>query len=280
MSGNKSSNEKNDASKKFDERAKKFAFGGAVILMVLGFIKIINGQSADATISFVAGFFLLLFTKIEYLKSISALGLKAELHSKLVEANDLIERLRKISLPLAEMLFTVMARSGTNKLLSRVGQYEYISRVTEQLKELGIDQVQIEGTKKDYYYIVSVMMAATVDAKIGEWFGNKVKQLRHEREISLRESNASGNGFPEMTDYQFDDYLRKYHYTGSEIHMHLYDPNVAGLYEIAVNAINNLGGVTEEERKSIFQAVDEELKDLEFMDKKQEFRRLQVWLSS
>ncbi|WP_343711509.1 hypothetical protein [Kosakonia radicincitans] len=273
MPANKSSNEKDDASKKFDEREKKFAFGGAVILMVLGFIKIINGQSADATISFVAGFFLLLFTKIEYLKSISALGLKAELHSKLVEANDLIERLRKISLPLTEMLFTVMARSGTNQLLSRVGQYEYVTRITEQLKDLGIDQIQIEGAKKDYYYIVSVMMAAEVERKIEEWFGNKIKQLRHERE-------TNGNGFPEMTDYQFDNYLNKYSYTGGQIRSRLYDPNVTGLYEIAVDAINNLDGLTEEERKSIFQAVDEELKDLEFMDKKQEFRRLQVWLSS
>lgn len=266
---------------KFNKLIKVIMFALAFIFILLGLYKIVLSNNVDATLSLTAGFILIFLTNIEHIESLKGLGLEAKLRQRINEADALITQLQNISLPLSEMLFTVMVRSGRHGRMTRTEEHMYVERVASQLKSLGIDDETIEVSKKGVYYFYALDMASVIRKKIDWFLFQKQSKLEHRaRRIANGELDTPGEENLTGCDYEEANKKALKSINSKVALSHLFDEKDytsfgKALYEF----IESMDFCSEEERRDLFNDSKEEFEDLKFFIETKRIRRPKIWFS-
>lgn len=142
-----------------DKKSKGAFFCLGMIFIFMGVILSSTKDATSGTVIIVTGFVFVLLTQFE-IKQIKLLGLEAELERKLSEAEQILEKIRGISIPLSSLAVTHAAAQGRWKAaMSPVELYAYVKKIEEQLNDMGVDNEIIRDIKKDWINMMFVFLA-------------------------------------------------------------------------------------------------------------------------
>lgn len=254
--------------------SKGIIFILAIVFILLGMYKVYSGNIGDASLSVVSGFLLLLFTNIENIESIKALGLEAKLTKSINEANVLISQLRNVITPQTEMLFSTMAYNGRYGKISRREEARFVERITEQLRSIGVSEEQIDIAKKDVYFFNAIDIGREIVIHLTNLLLAKEQEART---IFNNLSNASrGGGL--LFEAEAGD-IRKWAVIREAVAKTLSDRNYDELYGRLIGFIDSPDVFTPEEKEKIMEKMGEQLEDLRFFITTKKIRRPDVWFS-
>lgn len=176
-----------------------FYFG--LICIVLGVISCLIENVTGGSVVIITGLALIILSQFQ-LESIKLLGLEAKLRSTINDAEKVLEKLKKISLPISEIAIATAAKAG------RVGSatpskemMDYVMVVEEQLKGMGLEDSELTALKKPWIRTASYDLSSRLQKKF----------IRHYDFLSDKESESIAALNTEDEDYQTrkDNILQK-----------------------------------------------------------------------
>lgn len=159
-------------------------FFTSLVLFATGILLAIRDQAAAAGTSYTAAVLCLIFVFLSEFKKFKGLGIEAELlDRKLEEAEVLLSRLRGITVPIAEMLFSTSARMGRwSSGMPRLQQHELTQRIERELLSCGVSASDIDRAKADVHYYNIFDLCSPVLQKISDAMQPKIR----ERELAIQ----------------------------------------------------------------------------------------------
>lgn len=252
-----------------------------VIFLLLGLALIIAsainatiGNASGGTICLVAGILTIILFQFD-VKSFKVFGLAAELREKLTEADEILDKLRAISVPVSEIAISAASQSGGyQQHLRREQLHDYVSSISNALEQMKVSKQKIEGVKRGWYTATAVNMAVPVIQGIRYKLTSACAELEKiNGEILSGASNYSADQAKE-----FDEL-----YIMAQIELHEFDESMdlnkdyKSYPSFLNNLINNSKTLKPEVKEELRNRFKEELLDLDYLIEKQELRRPDVW---
>jgi hypothetical protein len=250
----------------------------AILLFVAGVWLGYMDKAGVATATYGAAVLSLIFAFLPEFKKFKGLGIEAELLDKKIEETDkLLKQLRDITAPIAEMLISSTARAGRwGSGMPRSQRYELMQKIESELKKCGVEDSQLEKFKQDWHFYNTFDLASHIFEKINE----KLRIIQQEREKTLNQFKQPIT--PEKMD-EHNQLIEHRNEVGKEI-AGLRDlrqiKNQERLAEQIRELISNSVALTDDDKASLNNEIDEEIRDLEHYIKHKEFRRLSVWFGN
>jgi len=247
-----------------------------IILIGVGISLSYLGQTASAIATYTAAFFCLIFVFLPKFKWFKVWGLEGELREKINEAEEITVRLRSISVLVTEALFTLMARMGRlGAALSRGQAYDMMKRFEGELETNGVPSKEIAVAKKEWNRFMMFDLAYNpVLKKIHDKLNEKILAKSKEIDIYPQPIAAGDPVFKKLCDErgQMHQYLALVKNKWNLDH-------VQELTSGSVNAlVNECPFFLQEEKSAMLLELGEEIEDLDYYARHQEFRRLEKWL--
>lgn len=226
---------------------------------------------------FTAGVFCLIFAFLPEFKHFEGFGVKAErLEEKIEEADETIAQLRSLSKPLAELLFTMVARSGRlGTVIPRRDRYRIMEQLESELRNVGLTESEIEDAKRDWHRFNLFDLSYPIIDRISAL----VKEKKKEQQKRINSISK-----PVVTDIEAHNKEVRclWHIAEEENRLknNLNIENIESAYSGITDFIHNTDIFDDSEREDILAKNKEELEDLEYYSKHKEFRRLEHWFKS
>lgn len=140
-------------------------------------------KTGGATATYAAAVFCLIFVFLTEFRKFKGFGVEAELlERKIDEADKALKQLRDITSPIAEMLFSTVARSGRiGAMMPRRKRYELQQRIESELKSCGVSEAQIEKAKGDWHFFnihdLSQPVFQVLSTHVDEFMGRELQKL-------------------------------------------------------------------------------------------------------
>ena len=130
---------------------KKIIFVVAMILLIFGVCLSFQDKTGGAFVTYGAAIFCLIFAFLQEFKRFKGLGIEAEvLEKKIEEADVILGHLRSLSVPLAELLFTMVARLGRwDSAVPRKDTYRIMKGFEEALRGLKVPEDKLSRAKAE-----------------------------------------------------------------------------------------------------------------------------------
>lgn len=248
-----------------------------LILFGAGFYLCYRDKTGAATATYAAGVLCLIFAFLPEFKRFKGFGVEAELlERKIVEADETIARLRNLSKPLAELMFTIVARSGRwDSMVPRHDRYRIMEQLESELCQIGMSKTDIENAKRDWHRFNLFDLSSPVFEEILERIKEKKKEEQN-RIGSVKQPIS-----PNDQDYKKAiERLRHIHEEEKKLKdAHIYE-NIESVYDGLINFVQSTDVFTEDEKQEILTTKKEELEDLQYYSKNKKFRRLDHWFKS
>ncbi len=244
-------------------------FGAGVSLSFLN-------QVSGAIATYGAGVLTLIFAFLSEFKTFKGLGIEAELlDKKIEEADDLISRLRNISIPLAEMLLSSTARMGRiGTIMPRRQKYDLLKKIEDELRQCGVTDKQLETTKMDWHYYNLFDLSSPAFDVINEYNRKHKKKINDE----LNEFGKTSITPERRSDHDELCERNRMVYEDKKRFDAVHQSRSNGfLDETILNFVSESIVFTKEEKQEILNEIDDSLKDIKFYIDNQEFRRPDVW---
>jgi hypothetical protein len=235
-------------------------------------------KTGAAAATYAAAVLCLIFAFLPEFKKFKGLGIEAELLDKKIEETDrLLNQLRDITAPIAEMLLSSTARAGRwSSAMPRHQQYELVQRIESELRKCGVSDEQLEQAKSDWHFYNTIDLSGPIFAKIEA----KLQPIQKEREKLLREFKQPIT--PENKEAH--ELLIEHRNEASKEIADFRDlrqiKNKKELPNMITESINNSNLLSAEQKAALISDFEEELRDLEHYIKHKEFRRLSVWFAN
>jgi len=143
----------------------------AMILLICGVGLSYLDKTGGATVKYADAVLCLIFAFLPEFKGFKGLGVEAKLLEKKIEETDVIlGHLRSLSAPLAELLFTLVARLGRwDSAVPRQDRHRILGRFEDALRGLGVpdaerSQAKSEGRRTGGYFRSVVIESAFSDS--------------------------------------------------------------------------------------------------------------------
>lgn len=253
-----------------------------VIFLLLGLSLIIAsainatvGNASGGTICLVAGILTIVLFQFD-VKSFKVFGLAAELREKLTEADEILDKLRAISVPVSEIAISSASQSGGyQQHLRREQLHDYVSSISSALEKMKVSKKKIERVKRGWYTATAVNMAVPV-----------LQGIRYKlTSVCVELEKINGEIFSGTSSYSADQ-AKKFDdlYTMVQIELHEFDESMELNYKdyksypsYLNDLINNLKSLKPEVKQELRNRFKEELLDLDYLIEKHELRRPEVW---
>lgn len=235
-------------------------------------------QVGAATATYAAGILTMIFAFLSDFKKFKGLGIEAELlDRKIEEADDLISRLRNISIPLAEMLLSSTARMGRiGTIMPRNQKYELLQKIESELKECGVTDDQLESTKTDWHFYNIFDLASPIFDELDKYNSKHKKQIGKE----LSEFGKTAITPERRPDHDLLCNRNKLIYDeNQEIRRIRQIKDQKNLPSLINKFITESSVFTETEKNEINSEIEESMKDVEFYINRKEFRREDHWFN-
>ncbi|EGM78774.1 hypothetical protein Rhein_1115 [Rheinheimera sp. A13L] len=249
----------------------------AICLFCCGAYFSLIDQVAAATATYGAAILALIFAFLTEFKTFKGLGIEAELlDRKIEEADDLISRLRGITIPIAEMLLSSTARMGRlGTIMPRRQRYGLLNQIERELQKCGVSLEQLEAAKVDWHFFNTFDLATPI-------FQQLIKVLKNRQ--SEHQEKFKGFGTITPDKYEAHEALCK---RNGEIHKEIefikdmwQQRDQTKMVESVKNFIVSSTVLLDSDRAELSGALKEELLDLEHYIQSKQFRRPDVWFES
>ena len=235
-------------------------------------------QVGAATATYAAGILTMIFAFLSEFKKFKGLGIEAELlDKKIEEADDLISRLRNISIPLAEMLLSSTARMGrVGTIMPRKQKYELLKKIESELKECGVTDDQLESTKTDWHFYNIFDLASPIFDALHKY------NRKHKTLIGKERSEFGKTAITPERRLDHDllcDRNKLICDEDQEIGKIRQTKDQKNLPSLIKKFIAESSVFTDTEKDNINSEIEESMKDIEFYINQKEFRRKEHWFN-
>ncbi len=245
----------------------------AACFWIAGIWNAFLNQPASATALLGAGFCCLFFIHLPKFKRIKAFALEAEMRDKIEEVTDVLSKLRTLLIPIAELLFTTVARAGRlGSRLSNKESYDLMERIETELRAIKMTEEQITSTKKDWHRYNMIDLALPIKRDFSTIFQSK--QMEHGRVTS---------SFGTIGDHnrtQWEALIQKGREISSE-EKRSKEFLMPREMKIAAQRIRNFVRdskcLSNDEKTAFLTRNQDSIEDLEYYAENLKFRRLDVW---
>lgn len=251
---------------------KILLFIASLGLLFVGTCLAMEDKTASSTVTYTAGFICLFFVFLNEFSKFKGFGLEAELREKIREADEALQQLRNVSLPISEMLFTMAGRFGRlGSPIPRQDRYRIMQEIEAELVKLGVSQVEIDRSKHDWHrfnmrdegHAIYTKICKKLDARVQEVdervkaFPQPISDLTTWNQLAEERAARSRDLETLMQILQSSDWLE-----------------VPKKYE---EFINNCPALSDIDRQELFNELEQELDDVRYYAKNHTFRRLEHW---
>ena len=256
----------------------KSIFAAAMILLSCGVGLSLMDKIGGATVTYGAAIFCLIFAFLPNFKWFKGLGVEAELlERKIEEADVILGHLRSLSVPLAELLFTMVARLGRwDSAVPRKDTYRIMKGFEEALRGLEVPKDELSSAKAEWHRYNLIDQARPIVRTIRQLLQEKAKELMKaiaaipspisEEDQSLRATEVEKkNAINESADAALK-LLQLSDMTSSA--------------DAIRQFIRDCPHLSDDERSELLTEQAELLADLEHYGRTFEFRRLDAWFAS
>lgn len=228
------------------------------------------------TACFGAAILCLIFVNLPLFKRFKGLGIEAELlEKKLAEADELLHRLRGMTIPISKILFMMMARSGRwDTYIPLRQQIQIIQNIESELKQLGVTDKDLDAAKADWHNYNIVDMGRYILKDVYEEL-NRILQSKEQRLSSFKEPiKADDPEWPIAIEErnavarEKDKVLAIINATESD-----------GLKSRIKECISSSTILDKSMKEELIRRNAEMLKDMEYYVDNREFRRPEYWCS-
>ena len=174
---------------------QKVILFAAMLLLICGVGLSYLDKTGGATVTYTAAVFCLIFAFLPKFKRFKGLGVEAELLEKKIEEADVIlGHLRSLSVPLAELLFTMVARLGRwNSAVPRRDRYRILGRFEDALRGLGVPDAELSKAKSEWHRYNLIDQARPIVQSIHKRLNEKVDDQRKVVDDSARRSRRKSS---------------------------------------------------------------------------------------
>jgi len=250
-------------------------FWVAISLLGCGVVLSFLDKTGGGIATYGAGIFCLVFVFIDKFESFKGLGIQGKLREKINEADEVIQRLRGISILVTETLFTLMARMGRwDSSLSRRQIHGLMKRFENELRMNGVSSQDIDVAKQEWHRVVIFDLA----------YKPLLKKIHQKLSEKTLEKDNEVNSYPQPIAASDPVHRRLLEERGK---MYDYLGIVAGNWDLnkvqslnssAVESlVNDCPFFLEQEKSSMLSDLRPELDDLDHYIRTHEFRRLEKW---
>lgn len=254
---------------------KKASLIMSVLLIVLGAINSTLNNASGGTACFAAGIIITLLFHSD-VKSFSFFGLAAELREKLNEAQDIIDKLRNVSLPISEIAISSASqmRSRGNPL-SRRQLFEYVETICHELSLTNASDENIASVKKAWVSSTAIEMATCIQRTISVFIGNK-KAPVYQKASGDMSAVIDFDG-KEVNAWDHFQLLQDEDMRFAE-HLRLTTGKTQDFHAKFIYFLESSPAFSREERDHLKHLLEEELTDLKYFLEKKALRRAEIWL--
>ena len=236
-----------------------------------------NGLTAEAIATYAAGVLALIFAFLARFKKFKGLGIEAELwEDKQEEAADLIEKLKGLTVAVAEPLISISSRMGRwNVHFERREHFEFIRRIEEALLRNGMEPEAVETMKREWHRFNAIDLGHPI-------FNAILKALGSKRETMEKRMNAISKPMGEAEKKIQDDLLselRSIDDGRKQLEGVFFGPEFGESGKKFDTWLKNTVAFTDEEKQQLLLANHEELADLRYYEEHRKFRRPEVWFA-
>ena len=257
---------------------KKIIFVVAMILLLFGVCLSFQEKTGGAFVTYGAAIFCFIFAFLQEFKRFKGLGVEAEvLERKIEEADVILGHLRSLSVPLAELLFTMVARLGRwDSAVPRQDTYRIMKGFEEALRGLKVPEDKLSRAKAEWHRYNLMDQARPIVRKLRNLLQEKAKELKKAiaafpSPISAEDQSLHAAKVEQMnaTDEAADAALEL---------LHLSDMTKSA--DAIQQFIRDCSHFSDDERSELLTEYNELLADLEHYGRTFEFRRLDAWFAS
>lgn len=250
----------------------------SLVLLASGIALSFLDKAAAAGVTYSAAVLCLIFVFLPEFKRFKGLGIEAELlDRKIEEADQLLTRLRGITVPIAEMLLSTTARMGRwSSGMPRAQKFALMQRIEQELIKCGVHPDELERAKTDWHFYNLFDLSAPARQKVFNALDPKIKAKQQELDRVPQPIT------PERRE-SFETLLAVRNQAMKErenilaIHK---AKNLDALPDSIQAAITNSQLLDAEEKRKLLDTVAEELEDVRHYVKYKDFRRPSVWFGS
>ncbi len=216
----------------------------------------------------------LIFVFLPQFKKFRALGVEAELLGKRIEeATVLISQLRGLVQPIAELLFSMVARGGRiGSRLSNRDSYRIIEKFKTELRSLGLTEQKITEAQRDWHHFNMIDLTSPIYKDI--------------RAVLLKKQEAqakvlSGLGTVSSVNQQrYTAEVEKSRDMSNEQQrlLGIFNlPDLRQANQYIQNLVKESKILLDSEKADVLERNKERFEDLEYYAKHMKFRRIDVW---
>jgi predicted DNA-binding protein (UPF0278 family)/energy-converting hydrogenase Eha subunit E len=256
---------------------KNMMFYAGCLFIVLGVIKCLFGDASSGGVVIATGLTLVILINFD-VELIKLPFLEAKLRKTLNEAEDILEKLRGISLPVSEIAITTASQTGFyQRRIPRKMLYEYVKSITTELEGMNVSSENIQDVKKYWYISTAAEMAGEIAPKIIYALEKRFKELDKEYKENVHQHTTLNDAELDEIHYLHGEVQSELHYFKEDLDILRNDYQNFPSY--LKDAITKSKTLTKENKESLMESIKEELMDLEFLINNKDLRRPSIWFS-
>jgi hypothetical protein len=247
----------------------------AIALFAAGTIMAFLSNVAGAGASYGAAVLCLVFVFLSSFSKFKGFGIEAELlDRKIAEADELIKRLKAMSLPIGEMLFSIVARLGRlGSAVPHMESYRMMVTFQEQMIKNGVSDEELKAAKKDWHRYNLLDLARPVLRDLLSMMWSKQKVV-NERIAVIRQPIDANN----MAEFEMEVAAQRHIQGKMDSLRSLFDiENADELPHRIASLLKELDFIAAEEKEAFQSRNGTLLADLVYYRDNKEFRDLQRW---
>ena len=257
---------------------KKAIFGVAMILLIFGVCLSFRDQTGGAFVTYGTAICCLIFAFLQDFKRFKGLGVEAEvLERKIEEADVILGHLRSISVPLAELLFTMVARLGRwDSAVPRRDAYRIMEGFEKALRGLNVPEDELVRAKADWHRYNLLDQARPIVGTLRTLLHEKAKRIMKAIEAFPSPISEKDQSL-RAAEFEKSNAINKSADAALEL-LHVSDMTKCA--DLIRQFIRDCPHFSDDERSKLLVEQNEQLADLEYYGRTFEFRRLDVWFAS
>lgn len=251
-------------------------------ILVLFFISLVffgvwlsyRNQVAASIAPFCAAFVCLIFYNPNIIKSFKGFGLEVELRQKIKEADELVDYLHDLALPLAEMNLSTMMRLGRwGTITPREERTRFYEKIVSQVRKLNFNQSEIDLISKDYHFFNIFDLKYELYEGVKPFLDPIQKELNNkEKTFGVIDENnlIKWNKYIERSRH-FNDQRDKFE-------SWLQDKKLIGNTDAFIQLVNGFDEFNQDVKYKIIDDLDIKIQDLRYYEENSAFRDFNRWI--